>query len=497
MELPTLEEAPESTLLGQGTFAEVHRSGDLAQKHCREFGSTVREIAITRMLDHPCIIRYSAIDRPSRESVVDRPSCESAVDRPSRESAVAVPECVDTISQEDKAPAPVLLVLSMPLLRPATDWIVSAPPAHEVVSVVRGVAAALAHIHSRGFIHGDVKPANILVRVDEAGVMQPVLADFGSALPCGGAGRLCPWLHYTIGYRAPWISRSVTEAGEPYAYNHASDVWALGCTIASVFGPPLMRGGGRMNMAGRVELDHDRRVPVTYTHFDHTPMVCYSLGVRRIAPTLAGRISQLGRLSADRVAAVVEKRYGAVLTTRFGATAMRTAMVRIIAKCLTFSRYSAAKVVSRIDVALISAGDIDSIAALSKSQPTPSLLFATPETWWMPRSVIIHPALVIRSRGKYESTAVAMLASALHAAVVKNSDVAASLREVADSDIVADPKLITICDAVAAALYQGARTIGLGEARIRGIGQKTESMTAAEIARCGLELVRAINIPAW
>ena len=60
----------------------------------------------------------------------------------------------------------------------------------EVLAVLRGVAAALDYAHERDIIHRDVKPANIMLRIEENGQgaglipateFTPVLTDFGVA----------------------------------------------------------------------------------------------------------------------------------------------------------------------------------------------------------------------------------------------------------------------------------------------------------------------------
>src|SRR5262245_21432564 len=91
------------------------------------------------------------------------------------------------------------------------------------------LAGALAHLHGRGIVHGDVCPANIRV----AGDGRAVLIDFGLAgppMPGDGAAR------GTLGYAAP---EALTGVRSP-----AVDLFALGATLYEAWtgAPPFGRG---------------------------------------------------------------------------------------------------------------------------------------------------------------------------------------------------------------------------------------------------------------
>ena len=91
------------------------------------------------------------------------------------------------------------------------------------------LADALAHLHGRGVIHGDVCPAN--VRLDADG--RPVLLDFGLAGPATlGAGGA----RGTLGYAAP---EALAGARTP-----ASDLFGLGATLFAAWTGAAPFGSG-------------------------------------------------------------------------------------------------------------------------------------------------------------------------------------------------------------------------------------------------------------
>ena len=97
----------------------------------------------------------------------------------------------------------------------------------QLISHLRDLFSALAHIHSLGIIHRDVKPSNIML-VSPTG--PAYLTDFGIAW--WGEDRASEPDHMkitdvgTTAYRPPELLFGNTS------YNYSLDLWAAGCVVA-------------------------------------------------------------------------------------------------------------------------------------------------------------------------------------------------------------------------------------------------------------------------
>lgn len=55
-------------------------------------------------------------------------------------------------------------------------------PIEEKVRLFREIELGIAALHSEGFVHGDLKSENVLIKISEAGIPIPKLADFGCSI---------------------------------------------------------------------------------------------------------------------------------------------------------------------------------------------------------------------------------------------------------------------------------------------------------------------------
>lgn len=117
-------------------------------------------------------------------------------------------------------------------------------PEGDLVELIVGVCRGLAYIHSREIIHYDVKPTNVLVTRDEAGVLQAKLIDFG--LASQRVDDALGVIKGTVSFLAPEVARQVPV-------DHRVDLYSLGVTL-------FQCATGRLPFQGETNLDVVRQV---------------------------------------------------------------------------------------------------------------------------------------------------------------------------------------------------------------------------------------------
>lgn len=101
------------------------------------------------------------------------------------------------------------------------------PTLHGILDAVRDAAFGLQELHERGFVHRDVKPANLMFRVQPAGRVG-VVTDLGLVGRLQEEGRAARSMHAKA-YRPP-------EAFTVGTYSRSSDVYQIGLVLYQMLG---------------------------------------------------------------------------------------------------------------------------------------------------------------------------------------------------------------------------------------------------------------------
>jgi hypothetical protein len=98
------------------------------------------------------------------------------------------------------------------------------PDPVEAARLIGEICEALVHVHASGWVHGDLKPANVLLMCDRS----VRLADFGLARELDGTHAYSPRLGSSDYLPPEWWSERIGQQG--IATRTTADVWALGVT---------------------------------------------------------------------------------------------------------------------------------------------------------------------------------------------------------------------------------------------------------------------------
>ncbi|XP_061395922.1 chromosomal serine/threonine-protein kinase JIL-1 [Musca vetustissima] len=111
---------------------------------------------------------------------------------------------------------------------------------------------ALQHVHKRQFIHGDLKPENIIFAGND--ISETKLVDFGAACYHGDMESWSDSPRFTIDYAPP----EMLEDPELATYSKAVDIWCLGTTLYTMYmgHSPFRRG--REDRAVSLEVHRQR-----------------------------------------------------------------------------------------------------------------------------------------------------------------------------------------------------------------------------------------------
>jgi serine/threonine-protein kinase len=165
------------------------------------------------------------------------------------------------------------------------EHILRANPALHVnrLRLLSGMAAGLAHVHNRGFLHLDFKPENVLITHD----YDPKITDFDLSIPRPDHPKRIPTLSGTPSYLAP-----EQIAREPV--DERADIFAFGLTAYELLsGKKPIVGDTREEVLQKyADFNNHLRpirnlVPDLPRHLEHVVLKCLEKDISRRYPSMA------------------------------------------------------------------------------------------------------------------------------------------------------------------------------------------------------------------
>lgn len=204
---------PQTDLLGKGGFARVYKAHDVLLK---------REVAI-KVFPSGDKEKYSVIEEISKAIGLQHPALLRYYD-------VALVATTNSFGEKENLQIGVMELANYGDLK---SFVKNYPHSPFINTLLIQVLEGLSYLHSKGLIHRDLKPQNILLVKDESGI-QAKISDFGISKDVGASGESSSAVLGTIEYMAP-------EQFNPKKYGIDGkistnlDLWSFGIMVYELF----------------------------------------------------------------------------------------------------------------------------------------------------------------------------------------------------------------------------------------------------------------------